>query len=247
MPILNWLRTRRRSALLENPFPDAWRTYLTDNMDQYGQLSTEERDALEKMVQVFVAEKNWEGCGGLEMTDEIRVTVAGQACLLILEHDHDLYRNVQSILVYPSTVVTPDEEKKPILGQAHRGGPVILVWDATLHGGRNARDGRNLVYHEFAHKLDMLDGAADGTPPLEPSQYDSWVRACAAAYEDLKKKSERNKKTFLDDYGATNEAEFFAVATEFFFEKSKRMKRELPELYAVLKEFFAQDPAARGS
>jgi Mlc titration factor MtfA (ptsG expression regulator) len=193
------------------------------------------------------------------MTDEIRVTIAGQACLLILEHDHDLYRNVRSILVYPSTVVSPEVTPSlfsgpsvepprggvPVLGQAHKGGPVILVWDAVQHGGRNPRDGRNVVYHEFAHKLDMLDGAADGTPPLDPARYEAWVAACAAAYLDLKKRSAKNEKTFLDDYGATNEAEFFAVATEFFFEKPVRLAREHRALYEVLSDFYAQDPAAQ--
>ncbi|MEQ8273547.1 MAG: zinc-dependent peptidase [Deltaproteobacteria bacterium] len=251
--ILEWWADRRRRAILAEPFPDAYRAILAANVPHVELLDDDERTELERMVQVFVAEKNWEGCGGQEIDDEVKVTVAGQACLLILGLDHTLYRNVESILVYPSTVVAPETEVPgtlarggvPILGQVMRGGPVILAWDAVKHGAHNPGDGKNVVYHEFAHKLDLLDGAADGTPPLDREQYDAWVDACGRAYVELVARSERNRKTFLDDYGATNEAEFFAVATEFFFEKPTQMRKKHPALYAVLRDFYRQDPAER--
>lgn len=253
-----WWAARRRRAILEEPFGANFRTILEENVPHLAYLDDDERADLERMTQVFVAEKNWEGCGGQTIDDEVRVTIAGQACLLILGHDHDLYRNVDSILVYPSTVIAPDhvpsvfgtstEPTKggvPVLGQVHKGGPVILSWDAVRHGAHNPRDGRNVVYHEFAHKLDLLDGAADGTPPLDPDEYDTWASTCTKVYLELVKRSKRGKKTFLDDYGATNEAEFFAVATEFFFEKPSQMKQKHPGLYEVLRSFYRQDTAAR--
>ena len=209
------------------------------------------------LVRLFVAEKHWEGCGGLELTDEIRVTIAGQACLLVLGLDHVLYRNVESILVYPSTVVPKRvepsifappaivPESMPILGEAHRGGPVILTWDAVRRGGRHPETGHNVVYHEFSHALDMLDGAADGVPPLDQAAYEGWVRVCTREFQALREAVERGEPTLLDPYGSTDVGEFFAVVTELFFDRPLEMRARHPELYGVLAEFYKQDPAAR--
>lgn len=222
-------------------------------------LDDAERTELHAMIQVFLEEKYWEGCGGLELTDEIRVTIAAQACLLQLCLPHDYYRNVQTILVYPSTVVTPEQTigvfeianapvsgPMPILGQAHAQGPVILVWDEALRNARHPEQGHNLVYHEFAHKLDMLDGVMDGTPQIaDRSLFSQWVAVCSAEYLRLRLLAEKGSKTFLDSYGAANEAEFFAVATEEFFDRPLALIKHAPELYLVLSAFFRQDPAAR--
>jgi Mlc titration factor MtfA (ptsG expression regulator) len=257
--MLSWLRSRRRRKILEQPFPEDWRVILESRFVQYLELDDDERQRLEQMVQVFVAEKRFEGLGGLELTDEVRVLIAAQACMLILGLSHDLYRKVDSILVYPSTVVRPEPlfgdrrahgelepDEMPLLGEAHLGGPVILVWDAVTHGAVHPDDGLNVVYHEFAHKLDMLDGAADGVPPLSSrAQYKTWAEVCQREYNFLVRRTDRGLESFLDDYGATHPAEFFAVATEFFFEKSQEMKRRRPALYDVLKGFYNQDPAAR--
>ncbi|MCA9714336.1 MAG: zinc-dependent peptidase, partial [Myxococcales bacterium] len=231
--LLRWLRDRRRHALLERPFPPAWTRYLERNMGHYAALSEREQATLRELVQVFVAEKHWEGCGGLELTDEIRVTIAGQACLLILGHDHDLYRKVDTILVYPRAVVprrptlaqaaagTPTRGPMPVLGEAHVRGPVILAWDAALRGGRRPRDGHNLVYHEFAHKLDMLSGTSDGTPPLATrEELAAWVRVCTDAYRRVVAGGgpEVGERPVLRPYAGVNPAEFFAVATEAFFD-----------------------------
>jgi MtfA peptidase len=252
-----WLRSRKRQKILEEPFQGAWRAILKQWLAYYRHLDETDQRRLEQMVQVFVAEKRFEGLGGLELTDEVRVLVAGQACVLILGLDHDLYRKVDSILVYPSTVVRPEPlfgdrylhgelepEERPLLGEAHLGGPVILVWDAVKHGAVHPNDGLNVVYHEFAHKLDMLDGEADGVPPLSSrDQYKTWAEVCQREYDFLVRRTNRGKESFLDEYGATHPAEFFAVATEFFFEKSAEMKRRRRKLYDVLMGFYNQDPA----
>lgn len=257
--MLHWLRERRRKKLLSTPFPRDWEAYLLQNVAHYRWLDGRERQRLRDLVRVFVAEKHWEGCGGLAVTDEVRITIAAHACLLVLGLPHELYRNVQSILVYPSTVVAPPrplgafevplkpvEGPLPLLGEAQLRGPVILVWDAVRRAGRHPEGGHNVVYHEFAHKLDMLDGSADGTPPLHgKAEYQRWVRVCSREYRALRERAERGKRSLLDDYGATSEAEFFAVATEQFFDQPLALRRRHPELYAVLQAFYRQDPAAR--
>jgi MtfA peptidase len=257
--MLSWLRSRRRKRILARPFPEAWRRVAGDYFPHYRYLSDDERHRLEQTVQVFIAEKRFEGLGGQALDDEVRVLVAAQACLLILELSLDFYRRVESILVYPSTVLRPEPlfgdrhthgvlvpEEPLLLGEAHLGGPVILAWDAVKHGAVHPDDGLNVVFHEFAHKLDMLDGEADGVPPLKSKRdYEVWREVCEREYHHLVRRTDRGLESFLDDYGATHPAEFFAVATEYFFEKSNEMKRRRPKLYGVLQGFFRQDPAAR--
>jgi Mlc titration factor MtfA (ptsG expression regulator) len=257
--MFHWLTDRRRRKLTEAPFPEAWEEIVKRNVAHYCMLVDDEKAHLRSLIQVFIAEKNWEGLGGLDLTDEIIVTISAQACLLLLGLPHEFYRNVLSILIYPSTVVPPQrklghfeitqeplEATHPIIGQSFNTGPVILVWDAVLREGRHPEWGHNVVYHEFAHKLDMLDGAADGTPALRNrAEYNDWVTTCSREYLRLKSEAKTGKKTFMDAYGATNEAEFFAVATEQFFDQPLVMIRHAPELYRVLKEYYRQDPAVR--
>lgn len=260
--MLHWLRDHHRAEARNRPFPPAWEAFVHTNMVHYGVLNDVERTELHATMQVFLAEKEWEGCGGLDLTDEIRVTIAAQACLLQLGLPHDYYRNVESILIYPSTVVLPEhqpgvfervdspvETAIPIHGQAiARGGPVILVWDAVLHGARHPEQGHNVVYHEFAHKLDMLDGAADGTPPLaDRDQLATWVAVCSREFLRLRNLAAKGHKTFLDAYGAKNEAEFFAVATEEFFDRPLALQKHASDLYHVLGAYYRQDPAGRVS
>jgi len=255
----NWIRSHSRKKILETPFPIAWEDYLKRNVAHYVRLDETERKHFHDLVQVFVAEKHWEGCGGLLLNDEIRVTIAGLACLMVLALPHDLYRGVESIFVYPSTVVTPERRTGvfeipsatsrgavPILGQAQNRGPVILVWDSVLQSARHPEAGHNVVYHEFAHKLDMFDGQANGTPPLDsPEQYQRWVEVCSREFLRLRVLSEGGKRTFLDAYGAVNEAEFFAVVTEQFFDQPAALKRHHSDLYCILRGFYHQDPAER--
>lgn len=224
----------------------------------YAELSDAERGHLEAMVQVFVEEKHFEALGGLALNDEIRVVIAAQACLLILALDHDLYRQVESILVYPSTVYSPArrgsglgelvEGDQAVLGQAHLRGPVILAWDAVRRGAYHPHDGRNVVFHEFAHTLDMLTGEANGAPPLSGrARRADWAEAFGAAFTDLQERTEGGERTLLGDYAASAPAEFFAVATERFFEQPRQLRREYPDVYGLLVDYFDQDPASRRS
>lgn len=257
--MLNWFTKRRRRKLTSAPFPQEWRDIVERNFAHYCILDGDERRRLHSLIQVFIAEKHWEGAGKLELSDEIRVTISAQACLLLLGLPHDYYRNVESIVVYPSTVVPPQrkpgffeipaaplEIPHPIIGEAFSRGPVIIIWDAALHGGRHPESGRNIVYHEFAHKLDMLDGTADGTPPLrDRDEYRRWVEIFSKEYVHLKRSAEKGMGSFLDEYGSMNEAEFFAVATELFFGNPRTMMDHAPDLYRALEEYFRQDPLSR--
>jgi Mlc titration factor MtfA (ptsG expression regulator) len=251
----------RRRRVLARPFPPAWREHLRAGMAHYARLSSEQRSLLEQLVQLLVAEKHWEGLGGLELTDEVRVTIAGQAGLLLLGFTRDavhanLYRNVLSILVYPTTVMPRRAQASvfaaphvvrpivPVLGEAHAQGPVVLTWDAVRRGGIHPELGHNVVYHEFAHKLDMLDGYSDGTPPLATRAANArWTAVCTREYEALRAAFERGEPTFLDPYAATSASEFFAVATELFFDRPRQLRAAHPELYEVLRDFYRQDPA----
>lgn len=259
--MFRWLADRRRDKLTRSPFPSLWEGIIRRNVAHYRMLEDAQRAHLRALIQVFIAEKSWEGAGGLELTDEIRVTISAQACLLLLGLPHNYYRNVKSIIVYPSTVVPPQRRSgffetpvapvpiaHPIIGQAFQQGPVIIIWDAALRSGRHPETGHNVIYHEFAHKLDMLDGAADGTPPLRSrSEYREWVVICSREYLRLRHDVEKGRESYLDAYAATNEAEFFAVATEQFFDQPLLMVEHAPDLYRVLKEYYRQDPAERVS
>ena len=259
--MFRWFINRRRKKLTRAPFPSLWDDIIRRNVGHYCFLEDAERAHLRALIQVFIAEKYWEGAGGLELTDEIRITISAQACLLLLGLPHNYYKNVKSIIVYPSTVVPPTRKSgffentlapvgpaQPIIGQAFQRGPVIIIWDAALRGGCHPKSGHNVIYHEFAHKLDMLDGSADGTPPLKDrAEYRDWVQTCSDEYLRLKNRTEKGKKSFLDAYAATNEAEFFAVATEQFFDQPRLMLKHAPDLYRVLKNYYCQDPCQRVS
>jgi Mlc titration factor MtfA (ptsG expression regulator) len=257
--MFGWFSNRRRKKLTCAPFPSLWDDIICRNVGHYCFLEDAERAHLRALIQVFIAEKYWEGAGGLELTDEIRVTISAQACLLLLGLPHNYYKNVTSIIVYPSTIVMPQQTAgsfensivpvgpaQPVIGVAFRRGPVIIIWDAALRGGRHPKSGHNVIYHEFAHKLDMLDGMADGTPPLKDrSEFRDWVETCSREYLRLKGRTEKGKRSFLDAYAATNEAEFFAVATEHFFDQPKLMLKHAPDLYRVLKSYYCQNPCER--
>lgn len=254
--IFSWLRRRRRQRLLAEPFPPLWLTYLQKNVAHYRYLSDAEQARLRGDLRIFMAEKTWEGCGGLRMTDEIKVTISAQACLLVLGMEHNYFDRVLSVVVYPHGYQAPPPELVPPgtvidtasgrLGEAHYRGPVILSWADVLEEGRHPCGGKNLVFHEFAHQLDMLDGVIDGTPPLKNrDEYRRWQEVMTAEYRQLIEASEHGRATLLDQYGTTNEAEFFAVATECFFDKPVPMQRRHPRLYELLRDYYRQDPAAR--
>ncbi len=210
-------------------------------------------------VRVFLAEKRFEGCAGLQLTDEMRLTIASQACLLLLHRKTDYYLRLLTILVYPSGYVV--EEKRPVEGAiwsegkesrlgetAGRMGSLVLAWDAAREGATDAADGKNLVIHEFAHQLDFEDFAADGVPALASrSDERSWAAVMRTEFSLLRASDNTGIPTLLDTYGATNPAEFFAVATEAFFERPRALRRLHPKLYSEMQHFFRQDPALYSS
>ena len=246
--MFSWLKRRRRKRLLAEPFPDEWLSYMQTNVVPYSLLTAGEQAKLRDRVRVFVAEKTWVGCGGLAVDDEMKVTVAAQACLLVLGIDYEYhYDKIQSVLLYPDTYLHPPSmseglvhEEHPIYGEAWHRGPIVLSWKNTRS---LAEEGGNLVFHEFAHHLDDLDGDMDGMPPLERGQVRQWDRVVEKEYRRLIRASERGRATLLNQYGATNRAEFFAVATECFFERPIALRRRHPELYDILRDFYRQDPA----
>jgi Mlc titration factor MtfA (ptsG expression regulator) len=251
--IFGWWARRRRLKRLAKPVPEAWATLLERDLEHWSRLTDDDRARLLDIARVLMAEKRWEGCGGLDLTETMRLTLAVQAGTLLLGLDHDYYRNVQSVLVYPHGYELPQRHEmgilapsqRAVLGHAQLRGPVVLSWRSALAGGRDADDGRNLVYHEFAHKLDMLDGAVDGTPPMgDRRALARWIAVMTEAYESLKADAARGRASLLDHYGATDVAEFFACATETFFEKPRQMEEKAPALYGVLRGFYGQHPAS---
>ncbi len=248
-------RKARRQQLMTEPLPEEWEPILKQNVPLYSRLPDEMQRELRGLINIFLHEKRFEGCGGLEITDEIRVTVAAQACILLLNRETDFYPRLTSILVYPCAYVAKEvwhiaagvevEEDSVRFGESWDSGTVVLAWDIVKHGAWDWKDGQNVVLHEFAHRLDQQDGTADGAPILEQrSRYVTWARTLSSEYEQLQKKAKRGRKTVMDKYGATDPAEFFAVATETFFEKSRQMKKKHPELYSELRTYYKLDPAA---
>lgn len=237
---------RKRQA-----FPDAWHKYLDENVVLHHLLSEDRRDKLRTLIPNFIAHKFWEGCAGLEITEEIQVTVAGQACLLLLGFEKYLFDELRTVLVYPGGYLGLEEDPfgrgskvEYRLGEAHQGGPVVLSWwHACWDGQQLGTD--NLVLHEFAHKLAELGGREAWVPPLaDEATTQRWEEVVRAEYDHLVEQVADEQPTLIDPYGATNPAEFFAVSTECFFMRSSEMNGLHPELYALLADFYRQDPAS---
>lgn len=250
------LRRRRRAKILATPFPKAWEECLFRNVAHYRLLDENEKARLRDDLRIFLVEKNWEGCGGLVLTDEIKVTIAALACLLVLALEHDYYAKVRSVLVYPTGYIprTPFlgrqegvvEPGVGRLGEAWYRGPVILSWSDARSGARHRHDGHNVVLHEFAHEHDMWNRQVDGVPPMrDDDQYRRWESVMASEFDRLGAAAEAGFPTLLDPYGATNRAEFFAVATEAFFERPRELRTLHPALFECLRDYYRQDPAAR--
>ena len=254
--MLGFFERRRREAIRSRPFPPEWRTIIDRNVPYCGRLSPEDREELEGHIQVFLAEKTFEGCGGLELTGEMKITIAAQACILLLHRETDYYPDLDTILVYPSTYVVRGprvleggivvDDPHVRLGESWTRGMVVLAWDSVLSGAADLRDGHNLVLHEFAHQLDQESGDVDGAPALpRRAMYTAWARVLSDDYEKLVRDDGRGRRTVIDSYGATNPAEFFAVVTETFFEKPIQLRTKHPDLYEQLKLYYQQDPAER--
>jgi MtfA peptidase len=250
------IKRKRRERIKERPFPPAWVEIVERNVPYCRYLSPAEREEMRGHVQIFLAEKRFEGHGGLEITDEIRVTVAAQACLLLLHRETDYYPELTSILVYPHEYVAKTvhrlsggaslEEWETRLGESWARGEIVLSWDDVLRGAADVHDGLNVVLHEFAHQLDNESVRGDGAPKLpRRSMYVAWARALGREYAQLIEDVHHRRPTVLRAYGTKNPAEFFAVAVEAFFEQSIALRERHPELYEQLAGFFRQDPAAR--
>lgn len=253
--MLGFLTRRRRRALRARPFPPEWREIVALNVPAFAHLAPAEQQAWLGHAQVLLEEKHWEGCGGLELTDEIRVTIAVHAARLLLGREMDYFPTVRTILVYPSDIVRQEEqhlgdgiwtdEEDELAGLAATDlGAIVISWEAVLDGIEDPGDGFNVVLHEFAHELDAQGGEVSGTPLMESGKaYARWADALAPAFEAHRAAVDAGEETFLDEYGAEDPTEFFAVLTESFFEQPGTLRREHPELYEQLREFYGQDPA----
>jgi len=250
-----WIRERRLRELRAQSFPPAWRAILRRRMPLYLRLPIALRRQLEGHVQVFLAEKGFSGCAGQEITDEVRVLIAAQACLLLLNRGSAVYPKLHQVLVYPGAFVIErlrpepsgvlQETRQVLSGESWSHGQVVLSWESVLEGAAIPDDGRNVVIHEFAHQLDQEKGHANGAPLLSRrARYERWSRVLGEEFARLREQAAYGQPTLLSDYGATDPAEFFAVASEVFFEQPQRMAAEHPALYAELRDFYQVDPAA---
>ena len=235
--------------------PDDWEQVARRRVAYWQLLTVDEQERLAEIADHLVTTKRWEAAQGFALTDEIMVTIAVQAGVLVLGLDVGYFGKVTSIIVHPKTFAIPgpratsimgmiDEGPRPLLGEAHHDrGPILLAWDEARFAARHRGRGHNVVLHEFAHKMDMLDGVVDGTPLMRDRQaLDRWVEVCDA---ELALMRAGEGGTLLDDYAATDSGEFFAVATEVFFDRPLDFHDIKPELYEVLSGFYRQDPAAR--
>jgi len=248
-----WIPRYWLERAVTRPFPPDWVKILERNIGVYPNLPMPLRLQLRKLILHFLHQKHFSGAGGLVLTDEMRITVAAQACMLQLNRNNGLYPRLKYIIMYPSAFVVTRREtdragvvshgRRGMLGESWQSGKVILAWDNVMHGARNFVDGSNVVLHEFTHQLDSETGSTDGAPLLAgKSSYRSWASALSGEFVDLQKDARFGRRSLMDHYGATNPAEFFAVVTETFFEKPRRMAKHHQELFEVLKSYYRVDP-----
>ena len=241
-----------RMRLMDSEFPDHWKEVLKKDFPLYNKLPNEIRDKLHSYINVFMEEKSFEACGSLdELTEEMCITIAAQACLLLVNGRCGFYDKLTTILVYPDMYSAGSQQNKDgtvgksgsRLGESWEKGTVILSWKHSLRGPAIANDGQNLVIHEFAHQLDQWDGAADGAPLKGfVNEHKDWSKNFQEAYDKHGKLLKAGRKLVIDAYGATNPAEFFAVSTETFFEKPRKLSKRYPDIYKELKNFYQLDP-----
>ncbi len=243
-------REQLREQILASPFSQAWESWLAQNVFQFRLLKKTEKIRVRDDVRILFAEKNWEGCNGLVMTDEIKVTIAGQASLLTIGLNVDCFARVLSILVYPSAFEIPSSRMRdgtianlPASGLAAYRGPVVVSWESALSEGRDPTAKENVTIHECAHQLDFLDGESNGTPLLASrEQEEKWARVMTKAFARLESAIGRGRGTFLGDYAAKSHAEFFAVCSERFFTQPEKLHARYAEVYEVLADYYRTDP-----
>ena len=247
----------RRARVRRQPFPPGWRAVLRERMPAFARLPADVQVRLKKHAQVLLAEVPFIGCGGLVVDDEVRVLVAVQASLLLLGRGDGGFEGLSQVLVDPGAFVVerthtqPDgtlrDERQVLSGESWQQGQVVLSWDDVLAGAADPEDGRNVVIHEFAHRLDQATGAASGAPGFAPgtgsaAQRRQWARVFSAEFEALQQRLARGESGLIDPYAATNAAEFFAVTTELFVERPEALAAAHPALHEQLRGFHGVDP-----
>ena len=248
------LQRSRRNNLFLKPLPPDWIQILEKNVSIYSLLPQNLREELHGRINIFLDEKEFIGCAGLQISNEIRVTIAGNACILLLKRDKRCFPRFTTILIYPDTYVSREvksdglvvvHEESVRAGESWYRGPVVLSWADVMRGSLNNSDGHNVVLHEFAHKLDEENEIMNGLPVLrDSSHYAEWAEVLSKEFDSLLIRVDRGTNLVIDAYGAVSPSEFFAVATESFFEKPLLMKNKLPDLYQQFRRFYNLDPAA---
>lgn len=248
------LQRSRRNNLFLKPLPPDWIQILEKNVSIYSLLPQNLREELHGRINIFLDEKEFIGCAGLQISNEIRVTIAGNACILLLKRDKRCFPRFTTILIYPDTYVSREvksdglvvvHEESVRAGESWYRGPVVLSWADVMRGSLNNSDGHNVVLHEFAHKLDEENEIMNGLPVLrDSSHYAEWAEVLSKEFDSLLIRVDRGTNSVIDAYGAVSPSEFFAVATESFFEKPLLMKNKLPDLYQQFRRFYNLDPAA---
>jgi Mlc titration factor MtfA (ptsG expression regulator) len=245
----------RLKRVLARPLAPQWQAILASNIPVYARMSGELQHQLAKLVQQFLHQKKFVGCAGLEVDDEMRVTIAGQACLLLLNRRTRVYPELRTILVYPTAFLVPrkqvdeagvvSEARQDLLGESWGDGRVVLSWDHVQRGASDWTDGHNVVLHEFAHQLDSESGSNNGAPYLgSATRYRAWSEVLSRDFANLRVDAMYRQHSVMDHYGATSPAEFFAVATETFFEKPWQMAERHAALFAELFKYYRVDPRA---
>ena len=257
--LIAWIATasyrkrQKRISIASQPFPKEWRQILRKNLSFFYKIPADLQLQLKNKMKVFLSEKQFVGHQGQEITDEVRVTIAAQACLLLLNRNTDFYPFLKTIAIYPAAFITnramqdgsgiEQRDSRVILGESWNRGKVVLSWKDSASGGADFEDGQNLVIHEFAHQLDGESGVTNGAPPLGKEQdYELWSKILAEEFNNLGHSAQRGESTLIDTYGATNPAEFFAVSSEVFFEKPQALHQRHSNLYQQLKEYYQVDP-----
>ncbi len=249
-----WLFSHIRLKMaLSNPFPENWIDIINRRLPVYAHMPEDLQEELQEHVRVFLWHKQFIGCAGLEVSEEMRVTIAACACLLLLNRPTLKFKNVRWIYLYPGDFIArhtvedaagvTSDVSGVLSGEAWSNGRVILSWDDVAHGVRDFNDGRNVVLHEFAHQLDGESGDTNGAPLLSSKgAYGTWAMVMLREFKTLRAHAYFGSPTVLDTYGASSPAEFFAVATESFFEEPDALAAEYPELYDELKKYYQVDP-----
>ncbi len=242
----------RRDRIMAKQFPKSWLSIIESNLSIYKSLTSEQQKELLGYIQVFLKEKQFIGCLGLQITEEIKVTIAAIACLLLFSDRKTYFPNLRSVLVYPHAYIVNElimnsyvveERRVARLGESWTRDQLVLSWEQIQQDVLNWKDGHNVILHEFAHQLDQEDGRAEGVPILARAlDYGMWKQVMSAEYLQLCDRVENGQKTILDSYGATSPAEFFAVATETFFEKPNQLHQKHPSLYELLQRYYRLDP-----